>query len=103
MRRMILATLLLQVSPVVSADGLANAYLVCDIFEKTGISTECQASNVTSTVDVILATTGEEAQQVCLVVADRLAQLGRAFGGRWQLRIFAPARAAEPLAACALR
>ncbi|MSR08430.1 MAG: hypothetical protein EXR82_02700 [Gammaproteobacteria bacterium] len=103
MRRIILATLLLHLPPVVSADGLANAYLVCDIFEKTGISTECQASNVTSTVDVILATTGEEAQQVCLVVADRMAQMGRAFGGRWQLRIFAPDRAAEPLAACALR
>ncbi len=103
MRRILLATLLLQVSPVVSADGLANAYLVCDIFEKTGISAECEASNATSTVDVIINTSREEAQQVCLVVADRMAQMGRSLGGRWQLRIFAPDRAAEPLAACALR
>jgi len=103
MRRILLATLLLQISPVVSADGLSNAYLVCDIFEKTGISTECQASNVTSTVDVIIATSAEEARQVCSVIADRMAQRGHSLGGRWQLRIFAPDRAAEPLTACALR
>ncbi len=103
MRKILLATLLLHLPPAFSADGLGNAYLVCDIFEKTGLSSECTASNATSTVDVIINTSGGEALELCSVMADRMVQMGRAFGGRWQLRIFAPDRAAEPLAACALR
>jgi len=103
MRRMLLATLLLQTSPAFPGDGLGNAYFVCDIFEKTGISTECKASNVTSTVDVIINTDAAEAAKVCSTIANNMAQKGRSFGGQWQLRIFAPDRADEPLAACGLR
>jgi len=103
MRRILLATLLLYLPPAFSADGLGNAYFLCDIFEKTQISTECTASNVTSTVDVIINTNVPDANQVCSVIVDKMAQMGRSFGGRWQLRIFAPDKADEPLAACALR
>ncbi|MDH4023319.1 MAG: hypothetical protein OEW88_10915 [Gammaproteobacteria bacterium] len=103
MRRLFLATLLLQTAPAFPDDGLGNAYYLCDVFEKTGVSTECKASNATSTVDVIINTDAVEAGNVCAVIANNMAQKGRLFGSKWQLRIFAPDRADEPLAACALR
>lgn len=103
MRRLLFPALLLHLSPAVADDGLGNAYFVCDIFEKTGISTECQASNGTSTVDVVIATSATEATKVCAVIADNMVQKGRSFGGQWQLRIFAPDRADQPLAACKLK
>jgi len=103
MRRILLATLLLQTSPAFPGDALGTAYFLCDIFEKTGVSTECKASNVTSTVDVIIRTDAEEAAKVCSVIANNMVQKGRSFGGKWQLRIFAPDKADEPLAACALK
>lgn len=103
MRRLLLPALLLHLSPALSDDGLKNAYFLCDIFAKTGVSTECKASNVTSTVDVIINTSEAEAARVCSVIANSMAQKGRSFGGKWQLRVFAPDRADQPLAACALR
>lgn len=102
MRRIALAVMLMHLPPAFSADGLENAYVLCDIFEKTKISTECRASNVTSTVDVIIATDGAEAARVCSVIVQDMIQTGRSFGGQWQLRIFAPDRADQPLAACKL-
>jgi hypothetical protein len=103
MRRLILSAFLLHVPPAFPDDGLGSAYFLCDIFEKTGISTECKASNATSTVDVIIATDATEAAKVCVVLAESMAQKGRSFGGQWQLRIFAPDRADQPLAACRLK
>lgn len=86
-----------------AADGLTNAYFLCDVFASTGVSTECRASNATSTVDVVINTSAAEAQQVCAVIVKNMADRRRAFGGAWQLRIFAPDRAQEPLAACRLQ
>lgn len=104
MRTSSIGTLLLLASPLAGADdGLGNAYFLCDVFAKTGVSTECQASNATSTVDVIINTSAEEAARVCSVISGNMAQKGRSFGGRWQLRVFAPDRADQPLAACLLR
>ncbi len=103
MRRLILLASLLYLPPAFPDDGLGNAYFVCDIFEKTGISTECEASNGTSTVDVIIDTNAAEAAKVCSVIANSMVQKGRSFGGLWQLRIFAPDRADQPLAACRLK
>lgn len=103
MRMIFLTALLLHFPAAYSADGLEHAYVVCDIFEKTRISTECKASNVTSTVDVIIDTSAAEAAEVCSVIANNMVQKGRSFGGQWQLRIFAPDRADEPLAACRLK
>lgn len=103
MRRLILLASLLYLPPAFPDDGLGNAYFVCDIFEKTGISTECKASNATSTIDVIMDTNAEEAGKVCAVIAQNMVQKGRSFGGLWQLRIFAPDQAAQPLATCRLR
>ena len=103
MRRILLATLLLQTSSAFPGDALGNAYFLCDLFEKTGVSTECNPSDVMSTVDVIIKTDAGEAAKVCSVIANNMAQKGHSFGGQWQLRIFAPDRADEPLAACALR
>jgi len=103
MRRLLFPALLLHLSPAFPDDGLGNAYFVCDIFEKTGISTECKASNATSTVDVIIDTNPAEAAKVCPVIANSMVQKGRSFGGQWQLRVFAPDRADQPLAACRLK
>ena len=103
MHRVLLAALLLQVPQVSCADPLANAYFVCDLFAKTGVSTECRASEVTSTIDVTIDTSAAEAGNVCSVIANNMAQKGRAFGGQWKLRVFAPDRADQPLAMCALR
>lgn len=103
MRRLMLSAFLLHLQPAFADDGLKNAYFLCDIFEKTGVSTECQASNATSTVDVIIDTSAGEAAKVCTVIASNMAQKGRSFGGQWRLQIFAPDRADQPLAACRLR
>ena len=104
MRKFFLALLLLLPgTPAIASDGLENAYVLCDIFEKTRISTECKASNVSSTVDVIINTTPAEAAKVCSVIVNNMVQTRRSFGGQWQLRIFAPDRADQPLAACKLR
>jgi hypothetical protein len=103
MRRMLLALLISHLPRMASADALENAYFVCDVFKKTGVSTECRASNATSTVDLIIDTDDAEARKVCAVIANNMAQNKRWFGGQWQLRIFAPNRADVPLAACALR
>ena len=45
MRRILVVTLLLQSMPAFPGDGLTNAYFVCDLFEKTGVSADCKASN----------------------------------------------------------
>jgi len=103
MRKLIFLALLLHLTPAFPDDGLGNAYFLCDIFEKTGVSTECKASNATSTVDVIIDTNATEAGKVCAVIAQNMVQKGRSFGGQWQLRIFAPDRADQPLAACRLK
>ena len=98
-----LALLLLLLPLPAPADGLTNAYFLCDIFAKTGISTECLASNAASTVDVIINTTEAEARNVCSVIVKNMAEQRRSFGGTWQLRIFAPDHAEQPLAACRLK
>lgn len=103
MRRVLLAASILQLPSPSSADPLENAYFLCDLFAKTGVSTECRASNATSTVDVTIDTSAAEADKVCAVIVTNMAQKGRSFGGQWKLRIFAPDRADEPLAACPLR
>lgn len=89
--------------PPAPADELTNAYFLCDVFAKTRVSTECRASNAASTVDVVINTTPAEAEKVCAVIVANMAEKQRAFGGAWQLRIFAPDHAAEPLAACRLK
>lgn len=101
--RSLLPCLLAVTASAFAADGLENAYYVCDVFAKTGISTECKASNANQTIDVNIATTPAEAEQVCALIVRTMAEKRRAFGGRWQLRIFAPEQTADPLAACALR
>lgn len=102
MRLPLIAALLLA-STATPADPLENAYFVCDVFEKTGVSTECNVSSVNSTVDVTVEATPEEAANVCTVIVQRMVEKRRAFGARWKLRIFAPDRADAPTATCALR
>lgn len=98
-----LAAVLLGLPVAASADALENAYFVCDVFEKTGVSTDCDVSSVNSTVDVVVEATPAEAANVCTVIVQRMVEKRRSFGARWKLRIFAPDRADEPIAACALR
>jgi hypothetical protein len=52
---------------------------------------------------VIINTDATEAAKVCSVIANNMGQTRRTFGGQWQLRICAPDRADQPLAACRLR
>lgn len=101
--RLPLVAALLLASTATPADPLQNAYFVCDVFERTGVSTDCAVSRVTSTVDVVVEATPAEAANVCTVIAQQLVEKRRTFGGRWKLRVFAPDRADEPTATCALR
>lgn len=103
MRRILLIALTLLLPRMSPADALENAYFICDIFERTGVSSECQVSNVTSEVDAIIEGSAAEAGQVCSVIVNKMVEQKRAFRGRWKLRIFAPGRADTPLAVCALR
>jgi len=100
---MLLAALIVQFPQMSSADPLENAYFLCDLFDKTGVASQCQVSNVTSSVDVIIDTNEAEAANVCSVIVNNMVEKKRAFGGRWKLRIFAPDRAEAPLAVCTLR
>ncbi|MEO7386696.1 MAG: hypothetical protein ABIX37_07170 [Gammaproteobacteria bacterium] len=102
MRPLVPLALLLTLPLTAAADGLTNAYFLCDIFAKTGVSTECLASHGLSTVDVIINTSEAEARNVCSVMAKGMIDRKRSFGG-WQLRIFAPEHAEEPLAVCLLK
>jgi hypothetical protein len=97
------AALATVLPPVASADALENAYYVCDIFDKTGISTECQIEHVVHQIDVKVATTGADAQNICAVITQRLAEKKRFFGGDWKLRVLSPEQTADPLAECPLR
>jgi hypothetical protein len=91
-----------SVSAADAADALENAYFVCDVFEKTGISSECQVAHVVREVEVSIDTSEAEAEQVCTLIARTLVEKKRFFGGGWKLLIRSPQRAA-PLAECALR
>ena len=93
-------TLLVPVAA--SADALENAYFVCDVFEKTGISTECQIEHVVHQIDVTVDTSPTDAQNICTVITQRLADKKRYFGGDWKMRVLAPDQAA-PLVVCPLR
>ncbi len=103
LRLLLLAAVLAAAPLLASADALENAYFVCDVFQKTGVSTDCDVSSVSSTVDVVVEATPAEAADVCTVIVKHMAEQRRSFGGRWKLRVFAPDHAGEPLAACALR
>lgn len=102
-KRAFQAILLLVLPGVAAADELTNAYFLCDLFARTRVSAECRASNAASTVDVVINTTPAEAAKVCDVIVANMVEKQRAFGGAWQLRIFAPDHADEPLAACRLK
>lgn len=98
-----LAAALLGLPSAATADPLQNAYFLCDVFEKTGVSSECEASNALSTVSVIVETTPTDAANICTVISQRMVEKKRFFGGRWKLQVFSPSQPAEPLAACALK
>ena len=90
-------------SSVATADALENAYYVCDIFEKTGISTECQVEHVVHQVNVKVETSEADAQNICAVITQKLAEKKRYFGGDWKLRVLSPEQSTTPLAECPLR
>jgi hypothetical protein len=99
-RGLLLAAIL--ASSAALADALENAYYVCDVFDKTGISTECQIEHVVHHIDVTVETNTADAQNICTVITQRLVEQKRSFGGDWKLRVLAPQQAA-PLAECRLR
>ena len=103
MRRMLLAAFIVHLPQASAAEALENAYFVCDIFERTGMSSECRVSNITSSVEVMIEIDQAEARNVCAVIVKSMAEKKRVFGGQWKLRIYHPQRADTPLAACDLR
>jgi hypothetical protein len=103
MRRLLLFALPFILVAPAPADPLQNAYFLCDLFEKTAVSTDCTVSSAAATVDVVVAATPAEAVNICTVITSQMAEKRRAFGGRWQLRIFPPEGGADPTAACRLR
>jgi hypothetical protein len=101
--RLLAATLLVQLPSFAGAQALENAYFVCDIFEKTGISTECQVEHVARRFEAKVDTSEDEAQKICAIMVGRLADKKRFFGPGWKLSILSPERAQAPLAECTLR
>jgi len=97
------AALLLVAASTATADPLQNAYFLCDVFAKTGVSTECEASNAQSSVSVIVDTTPTDAANICTVISQRMLEKKRFFGGRWRLQVFSPSQPTEPLASCPLK
>jgi hypothetical protein len=102
MVRLTSAALLFPLAALASGEALQNAYFVCDVFERTGISTECQVAHVARQVDVSVDTSAAEAQQICALMVNTLAGKKRHFGAGWKLRVLSPAGAPAPLAECAL-
>jgi hypothetical protein len=97
------AALLVPPAAGASGEALQNAYFVCDVFEKTGISSECQVEHVVRRVDVSVETSEAEAEKLCAVMINTLVEKKRYFGAGWKLRVLSPERAQTPLAECALR
>jgi hypothetical protein len=93
--------LLLLLPSLSSADALENAYFVCDVFEKAGISTECQVAHVLRQINVHIDTSAAEAQEICAVMVRRLAEKQRLFGRGWKLNVLS-SRQPAPLAECPL-
>lgn len=87
-----------------------DAYLLCESFEATGLTTDCEVKGWGLTVDVRIDTSGSEARKICTGVADMLAQKTHSFasfassaGRPWKLRIFSPYSSEHPIAICNLR
>jgi hypothetical protein len=86
-----------------AADAVDNAFRLCAVFEKTGLTTECKVSGWGSTVDVRMDTSGAEARKICISVVDLMAQQKLSFAGKWKLRIFSPYSGEHPIAVCTLK
>lgn len=90
----------------VERDIISEAYAICALL-KVGGATTCEVDvNVfaASVIDATVATTPNDAQKSCLVIANMTRQPGSPFVGRgWQLKLFSPLGAGtRPMAQCAL-
>ncbi len=86
-----------------TANPVNDAYKVCNAFERTGLTTQCEVSGWNSTIDVTIDTTGAEARKMCPGIVDMVAKLTRSFAGKWKLQIFSPYSGERPIAVCRLR
>jgi hypothetical protein len=87
----------------IGSEAVDNAFRLCAVMEKTGLTTECKVSGWGSTVDVRLDTTGAEARKMCAAMVDLLVQQKLSFGGKWKLRLFSPYSGEHPIAVCTLK
>jgi len=85
------------------ADAVDNAFRLCAVFEKTGLSSECHVRGWGSTVDVRLDTSSAEARKMCVAMVDLLVRENLRFAGKWKLRIFSPYSGEHPIAVCTLK
>ena len=100
---LVLAASIVLSSQIASADVVNDAYGLCATFEATGLSTECEVSGWSSTIDVTIDTSGGEARKICAGVVKMMAEKTRSFAGKWKLRIFSPYSGDRPIAVCTLR
>lgn len=99
----LLATLIMLISTIATADVVDDAYRLCGAMEATGLTTECEVRGFGSTVDVTVDTNGSEARQICAGVTDMMAKKTQTFAGKWKLRIFSPYSGKKPIAVCTLK
>jgi hypothetical protein len=108
MRQLVLVSsvaLLSLIAPHVHAarDVIDDAYMLCKVFENTGMSTECNVRGGSSSVEVTLDTNGVEGRKICASVVAEMATVTGNFAGKWKLKIFSPYSGNRPIAVCTLR
>ena len=86
-----------------SADSVNNAFLICQVFDATGLLSEpCSVSGWNSSIDVKMDTNGREARKMCSGIASMIQSKGINFDDGWRVRIYSPFSGESTIAQCNL-
>lgn len=98
------ATLAISVMPAAARDAVDSAYLLCQVIDNTGLSSQpCEVSGWSGTVTATIDTTSGEARIMCAGMASQLRAKGILFSGRqWTLQIKSPYSGGNSIAYCNL-
>ncbi|WP_159717764.1 hypothetical protein [Geminicoccus flavidas] len=77
------------------------AYRLCEMFDNTGLSSECEVGGLS--IDVTLDMNSGEARGLCPTLVKMLNERNDAFkGSDWKIRIFSP-YGERPIASCRIK
>ena len=80
-------------------DSVDYAYMLCHASDSTNMQTEPCSVN-TPNIDIHLAMSASDAQQVCAAIVKAAKEKGWVFESYWRVRIFSPYASNGPIATC---